>query len=412
MVQGARTHWGFKGAVWMGILSSLLLFLGFNLNAWRVVDPCLFEQRSQVDSPVVGRIAESRRQGIFSSGGLLEWRSPGTYRPYRSQVGGQGILFSCLDRVMPFSPQATLRFFRALTAFLSSLVLTFIILWFFRMFGSWVALVTLSSLVLSPCLVLFGDSLYWCLWAFYLPMLVVMYDLQSDRTPTRRRAWVFASLVFLTILVKCLINGYEYVTTALLMMMVPAVFYAVLGRWRASAVLQYGFLAVIASGLAILLTLGVLCVQIAAVDGTFLAGVGHILSCLGRRAYGDPSRYPSIAASLSASPLQVMAMYLKGTFLESPFVRYDHLIAVFGAASVYLCWATRRDPVEDRRRSIRALIFTTWFSILAPLSWFVVFKAHAFLHPFFDFIVWQMPFTLYGFALCGIASQYAWRGIR
>lgn len=394
----------------MSILSGLLLFLGFNLNAWRVVDPRSFEQRSRVDSLVVGRIAESRRHGIFSSGGLLEWRSPGTYRPYKSQVGGQGILFSCLDRVMPCSLQVAMRFSRALTALLSSLVLTFIILWFFRMFGSWVALVTLSSLVLSPGLVLFGDSLYWCLWAFYLPMLVVMVNLQSDRTPMRRRVWVFAGLVFLTILVKCLINGYEYVTTALLMMMVPIVFYAVLDRWRASTILQYGFLAVIASGLAILLTLGVLCVQIAAVDGAFLAGVRHILSCLARRTYGDPSKYPQISAALNANALQVVAIYLKETFLGA--VRYSHLIAVFAMASAYLHLVARREPVGDRRRRAHALIFATWFSILAPLSWFVVFKAHSFHHPHADFIVWQMPFTLYGFALCGVASQYAWRGIR
>jgi hypothetical protein len=48
-----------------------------------------------------------------------------------------------------------------------------------------------------------------------------------------------------------------------------------------------------------------------------------------------------------------------------------------------------------------ALVVTTWFSFLGPLSWFVVFRDHAALHTRLDFIVWQMPFTLYGFALIG-----------
>lgn len=425
-----------RSAPWIGVLSVLLLFSGFHSNAWRVVGPRVFERHMRYgDDTVVGRLAQSRHKGIFSSGGLLGQGSPDTlprsdaelvdyqfhaytegvpfavYYPYKSQVGGQGILFSCLDRAMRLSPQATLRVLRALTALLSSLVLTCIILWFFGTFGSWVALIALSSVMLSKGLVLFGGSLYWCPWAFYLPMVMVMLYLQSDRMPTRRHAFVFAGLVFLAVLVKCLVNGYEYITPTLLMMGVPVVFYAVRVRWRIATLLQYGFLAATASGLAILVTLAILCVQIAAVEGAFLNGAGHLLSVLGKRTHGNPSDYPlKYAESLNAGTLQVLAIYLKGTFLG--VVRYSHLIAAFAAASIYVRFAARRDPLDERRKNVRALLVSTWFSILAPLSWFALFKAHAFAHPHNDFIVWQMPFTLYGFALCGIASQYAWRGFR
>jgi hypothetical protein len=33
-----------------------------------------------------------------------------------------------------------------------------------------------------------------------------------------------------------------------------------------------------------------------------------------------------------------------------------------------------------------------------------VFKAHSALHLHLDFLVWEMPFTLYGAALCGVAA--------
>jgi hypothetical protein len=49
-----------------------------------------------------------------------------------------------------------------------------------------------------------------------------------------------------------------------------------------------------------------------------------------------------------------------------------------------------------------ALLAATWFSLLAPLSWFVLFKAHSYIHTQINFILWQMPFTIFGFAFCGL----------
>ena len=61
---------------------------------------------------------------------------------------------------------------------------------------------------------------------------------------------------------------------------------------------------------------------------------------------------------------------------------------------------------EQRRQNI-ALIWTTWFSILAPLSWYVIFKAHSYIHTHMSFLLWQMPFMFFGFAVFG-AAVMAW----
>jgi hypothetical protein len=47
-------------------------------------------------------------------------------------------------------------------------------------------------------------------------------------------------------------------------------------------------------------------------------------------------------------------------------------------------------------------MLSTWVSILAPLSWFIIFKAHSYIHTHMNYIVWQMPFVLFGSALCGV----------
>jgi hypothetical protein len=438
---------------WFGIVSAALLFLGFNSNAWRVAEPRAFvHQVRHSDAFVVARLAQSRQAGVWSSGGLLghgALEAPSTgpsgsvddqfraytqylpfvaYHPYKSQVGGQGAAFSVLDRALSRSPGWTLRVFRALTALLSAVTLAAIACWFLRTFGAWAALAALGSMALSQWLVMFGASLFWSLWAFYLPMVAVLryFSSRSREAPARPQA--FAALVFVAVLVKCLVNGYEYMTTTLGMMLVPAVFYAARDRWRAATTAQYGLLAAAASAVAILATMAMLCAQVASVEGTWRAGVEHLVYSLGKRTHGDPSAYwPAHAAGLQAGIPQVIVTYLKGTFLDlgryfptaNPVaarfllnVRYGALVALFATASLYADWAARRDPVEARRRDVRALLIATWCSLLAPLSWFIIFKAHSFVHTHLNFIVWQMPFTIYGFAVCGVASQYAWWALR
>jgi hypothetical protein len=350
------------------------------------------------------------------------------YHAYESQIGGQGFFFSCVDRALRLPPRVTLRLFRALTSLLSSLALALIVSWFFTTFGLGVALWTLGSAVLSQWLAVFGGNLFWSVWAFYLPMLVVTRSLQFERTPAACHPSMFGALVFLSVLAKCAVNGYEYLTTTLIMMMVPVVYYAAADRWRPAAVLWHALLAIAGASLAILLSLVVLCLQIASVEGTVLDGARYVMFTLGKRTYGDPSNYsPAYTASLSTHMLQIIAVYLKGTFLDmgnyiqttnpavSRFVlniRYGYVVAMAALASMYLCRTRRRLLFDRGRDRVRALLISTWFSLLAPLSWFAIFKAHSFIHTHLNYIVWQMPFTLYGFALCGVAAQCAWRDLR
>ncbi len=39
------------------------------------------------------------------------------------------------------------------------------------------------------------------------------------------------------------------------------------------------------------------------------------------------------------------------------------------------------------------------------MSWFIVFKGHSFIHVDLNFVIWQMPFTLFGFAAVGLAMR-------
>ena len=434
-------------ALWA--LSIGLLFFGFLSNAWRVAEQEWFDTHQRdTESLIVGRMVKSRQDGIFSVGGLTgagittniqqDWISENQidnqyaaylnsgsfdeFSPYMSQPGGQGIVFSLLDRLIPLSPQIKLWSFYVLTALLTAIAVTAIVGWFYDEFGGWIAIFVLCSAVLSQWLTVFGKNLWWSLWAFYLPMIVVLYLLKRHRVPANRQFIKFGILIFIAVFIKCFINGFEYITTTLIMMVTPCIYYAVLDRWNRHQYLKWTLAAGLGSGVAIFLSLIVLCFQIGAVKGGFMDGVGHVIWSFGKRTYGETQDYPVVyAASLEAGTIGVVITYMNGIFFDlnnylsittafvSDFllkIRYAYLIVLFIVMSALLFSRSEKMMTERRQHSI-ALIWTTWFSILAPLSWYVIFKAHSFIHTHMSFLLWQMPFTFFGFAVFG-ASVMVW----
>ena len=431
-----------KMSIW--VISIGLLFFGFFFNLWHVAEQQWFDTHQRdTESLIVGRMVKSRQDGIFSAGGLTgagitsieQWVSSeqidaqysaylnrlsfDEYSPYMSQTGGQGIIFSLLDRCLPLSPQIKLWSFYVLTALLTAIALTSIIGWFYEEFGGWVAIFVTGSAVLSQWLTVFGKNLWWSLWAFYLPMIVVMYLLKRHRVPTNRQFIRFGILIFIAVFVKCFINGYEYITTTLVMMITPCIYYAILDKWNPHQCLKWTLAAVSGSGVAIFLGLTLLCFQIGAAKDGFMDGVEHVVYSFGKRTYGNAENFPAVyAASLEASTREVVITYVNGIFFDlnnylshtnafvSNFllkIRYAHLIVLFMVMSPLLFLRSNEKTMAERRQHYIALIWTTWFSILAPLSWYVIFKAHSFIHTHMSFVLWQMPFTFFGFAVFGSA---------
>jgi hypothetical protein len=390
-------------------------------------------------------LVKSRQDGILSAGGLTgaginhnlheTWITPkeidrqylsywddlpfDTYSPYLSQIGGQGMLYSVLDRFTPLSSSRTkYEVFQMVASLLSAVALTLIILWFYFEFGLTSAVLILVSAVLSQWLTVFGRNLWWSLWAFYLPMIAVMYFLKFNRSPAKRHFINFGILVGISVFVKCLFNGYEYITTSLVMMTVPFVYFSVLDRADLRQFLK-GIVSIIGSTfVAIAVSLTILLLQIGYAEGNPLGGIKHITSTLEKRTYGDAGDYSNeFSASLEANPFGVVAAYLDGSYLDLPAnadasdsartgstfeVRYSHLIISYVIMSLFAVFIKRRDASREQRQKDIALVTAAWFSILAPLSWFIIFKSHSYIHTHINFIVWQMPFTLFGFAIWGV----------
>jgi hypothetical protein len=426
-----------------------VLFAGLGFNAWGAAPPDEFDgYQSTWECFIIGRVLKTSRDGPLSAGGLTGLAGPDavppdlerpnnrfqyqaftnalpfeSYTAYESQSGGQGMLFGVLNALAPLDPADRLAFFHGFTALLSAVFLALIFVWMYGEFGLLPAVTALVATAFSQWLTLFGRNLWWSLWAFYLPAIVVGRHLSRVDWTRGLRLRSFAAVVFAAVLVKCFFNGYEFITAALIMLAVPLVYYSVRHRQGRRRLLAGLSIAAAASAAAILLSAAVLCLQVSAVEGSFAKGAEHIVTTLLRRSYGDPSVFPAdYAAGLTADPLDVVFTYLRGIYLDfnyyhrpasdwiANFVfqfRYFYLVILFAAATAILLLR----PPSDRRTSA-AVSAALWFSLLAPLSWFVLFKAHSYVHTFLDNIVWQMPFTLLGFAACGLALRGFWNGLR
>ena len=168
--------------------------------------------------------------------------------------------------------------------------------------------------------------------------------------------------------------------------------------------------------------LAILMFQISSTTGSLKEAWNYIIFTLGKRSFGDPVNYSGFeAASLKAGLWPVLWRYFYdgrainlGNLIQTniPWLQgqleigYDKLFILFAFGNLIFIAFSQRNKQSLLYHKTLALLYTTWFSALVPLSWFILFKAHAYIHAQLDYIVWQMPFTLFGFALCGMVIRY------
>ena len=388
--------------------------------------------QKDVESYVIARMVIARQSTLSSNGGLLGWgdvdpndvneddyqyqyetylngRTFQTYLAKESHPGFQGIFFSLLDRVSPMSPTNNLRLFRGMTAGLFALVLTGLIIWFASETGLLPAFFVFTSILMSQWMTLFGRNLFFVSGLFYLPMLILLFQLRSEAQDgkglsQKRLFW----LVFLAILLKCLFNGYDFILPTLAMVASPIFFYGVKDGWAFRDFTRRFLLVVLASLAAILASLLILSVQVMFASGSFMDGVNSILETLNRRTLSnDPSLPPIYARAKNASTWSILQIYLSESYLSEYYVPYFVPVILFALISALQFLIERFYVARNSSAPSmgRALIVSTWFGFLGPLSWYVIFKSVAFFHTHMNYLPWHMPFTLFGFALCGYFVQ-------
>ena len=412
----------------------IILTLNFKTN---VFNSSVFFNEFQHDgeSMVIGRLINTQNNGFFHDAGLLGWTHPipqnwdkywyqydsyrhnyyfDSYQTYDSHPGSQALIYGLLEKITGMKGNKMLQTLWWLVSFSTAMVFALFIFWVQRRWGWATAFFVLLSICFSQWVTAFGRNLFWVLGVFYLPFVTALWYLQKYETTVKHPYRITFWLMYATMLLKYLFTGFEFITTTAVMAITPWVFYEVMERWQWKKFFQRAATASAGIFAAIVSAIVLLAVQLSFIKGSMGEGFQYIFWSFRKRSYGGGSDISSMfTESVNSNLWDVLASYVNSYavyiahWFDFPLwkmmarVSFGYCIVLFAVVSyfVFTSQTLRLHPVF-RRQQI-ALTYMLWVSFLAPLSWLVIFKGHAYIHLHMDPIVWHQPFMLLGATLTG-----------
>jgi len=387
------------------------------------------------ESLVVGRLIQSERYGIFSNAGFLGWIEPApagsnlywhqyeayhnpcdydSYEAYYSQSGFQAFIYRLICLSTGLNGYPALDFLKWLVSFSTAFVFLLFIAWVQRRWGWATAFFVFVTVCFSQWVTVFGRNLFWVFSAFYLPFVAALWYLQKYEHCMKHSLRVSFWVMFAGMLLKCLLTGFEFITTTLVMAITPWVFYAVVEQWGWKRFLQRATVASAGVLTATLTALTLLAVQLSFIKGSFGEGFRYILFSFGKRTYGDADAFdPMFRESLNSNLWDVLTAYWKihafnlSHWFDHPLwqsvskITFGFCVFLFMAVTLIVFQSKKLRIYPVFRQQQIALAAMLWVSLSAPLSWFVIFKGHSYIHTHMNPIVWYMPFMLIGATLTG-----------
>lgn len=405
--------------------SFVLMYLSFGHNIFHAVNPDKFYTTGSVsDALVIGRLVQSREHGVFSEQGRMgrflglegdmhdnQTRlyigeiEGGEYTHYDSQFGVQGMLFSGIDNLLSnfdVGAEARLNFYHTIIALLFSLILTGLLVMMFDDIGLTAVSLILLSILLSRWQVYYSKSMYWSLPTMFLPMFVVFLACKLESSGRKINLLLLSFFVMLLIMLDALM-GYEYITTVMLAAVTPLVYFKMRDGWSNERLIKRMFLLGSFALAGFLIAIALHLYQLKLASGNYTDAFEIIKERILARTYTDPEDYAGTAyyESQQTSVFYVLYVYLikGGTFrLKIPFILW-----VLMLIKVTVNFIRNESGFSEKKTNIiRTLIVTSWFSLMASLSWIVLAKSHSEIHTQVNYIVWHLPFMFFAFALFGL----------
>lgn len=445
-----------------------LAFLSFQFNGLFVVNDSRFRNFDQYsDQFVLDGILRAKTgepgfilgkyvrpdlvdQGRLSHELFNEGNVAGEFWKYRSSFGLQGWLFGVLHTHFGLSIQQMYA--------VNSLALALVVSALFAFLGKHFSLAASSgfalTLILSPWVVLFARNLFWVEWTWFLPLLAAI-ALGNRAVLVSRDGYLLAAALFGAFFLKSLC-GYDYLTTIFIASLAPLLFFLTKNKKGIRDSLHVLSLAGIA------MVMGFVCALLlhaASFPGSFKEGFAHINKTANKRLSSDnpaaliasvcpDSVDKAVCAqdyseSLTSSRTKVVARYfafkdflpwlgniegelskqfkleLRSIYnsgeisrVKAIFQKYplSNLMAIFTltlstvvflAFLLTLAWKTHR--MKSGQFPLAVLV---WTSFLAPLSWFILFKGHSYIHTYLNYVLWFIGFVPFG-VLFLIQQRYA-----
>ena len=375
----------------------------FHYSQYRINQ--VFDQTSE--GLVVGRLARSASDGLFSERAELgnNYREKdsvelrGSYSDqikyfeqpelikadgaqwavYPSQFGLQGIFYALIDSIDPLPRRVRIGFYHFLSALICAAAFMWVATKIRERFGFAAATGFVVPVAFEPMFTALAPNLYWAVGLWFVPMAIAM-DI-ADAQTRRRRRWLIVA-TGAAVFAKSLC-GYEFISTVIVAPMIGCLL-----NTRDDK--GYPFQNII----------DMLWVAVSGVIGFALAVLVHgaklgfavIFDRAMERTSGAGASTPGgLDVGQFASISSVIRIYLGAN--DFTLIRSFALVVCLLGAIAAAAFLDREYGwfLGEERRKLRTLAFAFLASLAAPLSWFILAKAHAFAHQPIDFILWFVP---------------------
>ncbi len=406
---------------WIAVATCIVLTAIFWGNLFRF-SPSWIEPAYDTNSEalVIGRLARAAADGYFNHtdlGANLDLKNPIasaenyrrqvdyflkpelihslnlTWGAYPSHFALQGFLFAAIDAVNPMPRGIRIPFYHLLASLFMAGVLVWIASILRAKFG-WAAFAGfLLAPAIEPMFTGMAPNLYWLAanWLLPIPFAMLLADEDDEG---RRRVWL--GFAFLAFLMKFL-SGYEFTSTMILAAAVACLLTVKERPNLLRHVLRNGMWVVVVGVSAFI----VAAIMHAAKEGGFAV----FAQKAGNRILGNS---PSLEEALIFGKFQpigaVLSMYLGGNFVTL-IKSFGMVLALIAMYAILLLLDERFNWFYgEGRRKLQVLAFATLASFAAPLSWFILGKAHSYDHVPYDLAMWYVPTIPFGFAMFGVAG--------
>lgn len=423
---------GFTKKYIYSIIIFLSLFISYTFNIGGVADERFYDLDKFDEGMVTGRLEVVEKDGLFSHGCfpgfyieypedykigdninqtqqyadfIINKPTNGTFIPYKTQPGGQVFVYSLIQITLPCDNLTKMKIYRGINALLSALVFTILLGFVYRNLGAISAFVGFGLILFSPALTLFAHSIWWGLYSYFIPMiaLFLLFEKQ-ERDPTPWTDKKILAILFGAMIVKYICTGFEFMPPTLIATMCPVIYYCIIKNRTLKesffVLLKFGSVAVFG----VLFSMLLLSIQIGLYSDSLIDGIEHILFSYRKRStfeysYMDGQGYDHILKYYLCE-----AQYALQVYIPMLKVRYLWIVILAFLSGVISYLASKKLGVLYQRKNI-AILITTLFALLGPLSWIIIFKEHAATHINFDFIIWQIPFMPIASILIGRCVQ-------
>lgn len=394
-------------------LFGAVFFLNTQFNVFHLIpqDKFNYSRLEVSETLVIGKLLNSEQGTIFEDGGFtgtyysdkntagrvkvgneayknyIQNKTPPKYAfdPYKTQIGGQAILYSIFDKTLNLDNELNILLFRMFNSLLLSISLTLFLLWIKRKFGIATAITTFALMIPNYWLFLYGKSTWWCSWVYFLPFLYGLFCFENNNAPNfKKYIGVFSGLFF----VKFWFTGFEFITVFLISSSIPYLYYLFENKlsFYYKFLVRHFFIVAVPLLLTILFQL----YQFYLLTGSFGSGIYHLSDAFGRRSSSQYSYIRSMEYlnTLKKLHLDIITRYLGNSFLNYEMLHIKIPFAVIILAGIICSVYLYLKKIEQK------LIRVTWFSVAAPFSWFILFQEHAHIHTHVDFFIWYCPFLV------------------